>query len=287
MHAISRFATSLEARFAMANNAIELGAIAAAEGRDSTRIDCVIRAKAAEEYFIKAENLLVEIEEIDAFDWRVIWYRGVSFLAQQDYKQALDAFETCYREVPGELAVKLAIAISAECNADTARAIKYYDVVSRTNPEFTTAAFGLARCLAGVGKRDEAVAALARIPQTSNLYGQAQKSTAQTLIQTMAGSFPGTQELVKASSTIEALMLDGVEKFKLLRDVFKSALTLVANGRVKADPSVTVLGHQLDDTNIRLGLEHAYRNLARLSPDREKRIELVDLANQVRPRTLL
>jgi serine/threonine-protein kinase PknG len=287
MNALSNFRASIEVRLAAANNAIECGAIAAAEGQDSTRIDCVIRAKAAEDYFTKAEGLLVEVEEIDAFDWRVIWYRGVSFLAQQDYKQALDAFETCYREVPGELAVKLAIAIAAERNGDTARAIKYYDVVSRTNPDFATAAFGLSRCLAGVGKRDEAVAALSRIPQTSNLYGQAQKTTAQTLIRPMPGSFPGAQELVKAGSTIEALMLEGIEKFKLLRDVFVSALSQIDRGHVKPDPSVTVLGHQLDDTNIRLGLEHAYRNLARLSPDRDKRIELVDLANRVRPRTLL
>jgi serine/threonine-protein kinase PknG len=271
--AIEKFSTSLEAKLAMANNQIECGIIAS----DLTR----------QAFFDAAERHLVEIEEVDAFDWRVIWYRGVSFLAQKDYKQALDAFETCYREVPGELAVKLAIAVAAECNADTARAIKYYDVVSRTNPEFATAAFGLARCLAAVGKRDEAVAALARIPQTSNLYGQAQKSTAQTLIRTLAGSQPGAPELVKASSTIEALMLEGVEKFNLLRDVFASALSLVVNGRIKADPSVTVLGHQLDDTNIRLGLEHAYRNLARLSPDRDQRIELIDRANQVRPRTLL
>ena len=35
------------------------------------------------------------------------------------------------------------------------------------------------------------------------------------------------------------------------------------------------------------GLERAYRALARLAPTSEERIGLVDLANQVRPRTLV
>jgi len=34
-------------------------------------------------------------------------------------------------------------------------------------------------------------------------------------------------------------------------------------------------------------MEHAYRSLARLATDRAKRIELVDQANAVRPRTLI
>src|SRR5262249_29590690 len=163
-----RFKASIEAKLAMADN----------------QIQCAVTAIDASKplFFDQAEKYLAEVEEIDSFDWRVIWYRGVSFLAQKEYVQALEAFETCYREVPGELAVKLAMASAYECNRELGRAIKYYDVVSRTNPDFATAVFGLARCLAAVGQRDEAVAALARIPQTSSLYGHAQKSTAHTLI---------------------------------------------------------------------------------------------------------
>src|SRR5262249_13200116 len=120
-----RFKGSLEAKLALANNQIE-GAL--------TAID-----PAKPLFFAQAERYLLEVEEVDAYDWRVIWYRGVSFLAQQDFGQALEAFETCYREVPGELAVKLAMAIAYECNRELGRAIKYYDVVSRTNPDFATA----------------------------------------------------------------------------------------------------------------------------------------------------
>jgi serine/threonine-protein kinase PknG len=34
------------------------------------------------------------------------------------------------------------------------------------------------------------------------------------------------------------------------------------------------------------GLERNYRALARLTPDEDRRIELVDMANAIRPRTL-
>jgi serine/threonine-protein kinase PknG len=35
-----------------------------------------------------------------------------------------------------------------------------------------------------------------------------------------------------------------------------------------------------------LGCERSYRALARLTPDEDRRIELVDMANAIRPRTL-
>jgi serine/threonine-protein kinase PknG len=36
---------------------------------------------------------------------------------------------------------------------------------------------------------------------------------------------------------------------------------------------------------LRGGLEKSYRALARLAPDEERRLDLVDVANEVRPRT--
>ena len=60
--------------------------------------------------------------------------------------------------------------------------------------------------------------------------------------------------------------------------------------RFKADCAkvVEMSLHKWDEPNeraLRFGLEQGYRALARLTPDRERRIELVDLANEVRPRT--
>ena len=260
--ALMQFPNSIEALLTMARNQMRLGNYEAAEAS------------------------LVQVEGLDAFDWRVIWYRGLALIAQQAPAEAVNAFETCYSEVPGELAVQLAIAIASELSGDRARAVTYYDAVSRTDPNYATAVFGLARCLAVAGKRDEAVAALASIAPTSSLYGEAQKAMARTLIRDKP-SLPGSTELEKASATVEALMLQGVERFSLMRDIFATALGLLNAGQLRPAPAVKLLGHCLDDTNVRRGLEHAYRNLARLTNDAGEKIALVDMANKVRPKTFV
>src|SRR5262249_14603627 len=145
---------------------------------------------------------------------------------------------------------------------------------------YATAVFGLARCLAHAGRKDNAVAALGRIPQTSNLYPNAQKKIASVLI----AARPTTSELEKASTTIEALLLEGKEKFHIVRDVLQCAVALLVDNHVRPDKT-KVLGHELTEPDVRRGLEDAYRHLARLTDDRAERIALVDLANQVRPKT--
>jgi serine/threonine-protein kinase PknG len=47
-----------------------------------------------------------------------------------------------------------------------------------------------------------------------------------------------------------------------------------------------ILGCKPDARAVRFGLERSYRALARLTPDEARRVELVDLANAIRPRTL-
>jgi serine/threonine-protein kinase PknG len=50
-------------------------------------------------------------------------------------------------------------------------------------------------------------------------------------------------------------------------------------------PDGQLLGCEPSERSVRFGLERSYRALARLAPDRRRRIELVDMANDVRPRT--
>ena len=75
------------------------------------------------------------VEAKDPFDWRPLWYRGRALLAQKRYDEAQEAFNRIYSELPGELAPKLALALAAELSGDLRSAIRYYDVVSRTDPE--------------------------------------------------------------------------------------------------------------------------------------------------------
>ena len=260
--AVAQFPDSIEALLAMARNQVLIGS------------------------YDEAEKYLGRVEALDAFDWRVIWYRGLALIRQNMPGEGLEAFETCYREVPGELAVKLGIAIAAELSGDPARATRYYETVSRTDPNFATATFGLARCLAASGERDRAVLALGRIPQTSSLYDDAQKAIAATLIREKPTK-PGPGELERASTTIEALTLEGVERLALARDVLATALSLLRSGHLAPAPLVKLLGHPLDEANLRAGLEHAYRGLARLTDDEDQKVALLDLANQVRPRSFV
>jgi hypothetical protein len=47
-----------------------------------------------------------------------------------------------------------------------------------------------------------------------------------------------------------------------------------------------ILGCEPNARALRFGLEQSYRALARLTPEEDRRIELVDMANAIRPRTL-
>ncbi len=47
-----------------------------------------------------------------------------------------------------------------------------------------------------------------------------------------------------------------------------------------------IMGCEPNARALRFGLERSYRTLARLTPDEDRRIELVDMANAIRPRTL-
>jgi serine/threonine-protein kinase PknG len=232
--------------------------------------------------FDRAETFLAEVETRDPFDWRVTWYRGAALLAQGKVKEAQTAFERVYDELPGELAVKLAVGIAAEMARDVTTAIKYYDLVSRTDPSFATAAFGLARCLTHVAQRGQAVDAYRRVAATSNLYVHAQIALARALVQ-MKPVPPGVEEFQKVSEVVEALILEDREHARLRAEVLENALTLLSAKLLKASPTVQLLGQPLEDLPVRLALEKALRQLARWETDRGKQIALVDRANALRP----
>jgi len=65
--------------------------------------------------------------------------------------------------------------------------------------------------------------------------------------------------------------------------VLRAALGCVQTGGPA--PGGKLLGCEFTEHGLRLGLERSYRAQARLAPDRHRRIELVEAANSVRPRT--
>ena len=50
-------------------------------------------------------------------------------------------------------------------------------------------------------------------------------------------------------------------------------------------PGGRLLGCEFTERGLRFGLERSYRAQARLAPDRRRRVELIEAANGVRPRT--
>jgi serine/threonine-protein kinase PknG len=94
-------------------------------------------------------------------------------------------------------------------------------------------------------------------------------------------------ELSTACATVTRLPLDAQQGAELTRDILTCALDLLDGGTVGADPDVTIMSEPFTELGLRSGLERAYRTLARQAPTRDERIQLVDLANQERPRTLV
>ncbi len=233
-----------------------------------------------------AEKLLAGVAAQDPYDWRPRWYRGRALLAQQRYKDAQETFHLIYNELPGELAPKLALALAAELSGDLRSAIRYYDVVSRTDPNMTAAAFGLARSLAKMGDRNNAVTAYERVAVASSFYAHAQMALARTLLQTEPTA-PGEIELVQASKAIQSLKVEGLALHRLAADLFLTAIERVESKALTPSGGARLLDQAFDATALRLGAERELRACARHAPAVEEKIALIDQANHVRPRTLV
>jgi serine/threonine-protein kinase PknG len=220
---------------------------------------------------------------IDPGDWRVGWYDGLLALATGDHGRARQRFDAIYTALPGELAPQLALALTLELAGDPAAA-GYYDVVSRTDPAYTTAAAGLARCRLGAGDRTGAVEAYNRVPGTSSAFRSSQVGAVRALVRAHAGAAE-VSSLATAAALIEKLEIEAAELAALRAELLVQALAAVTGGR---ELPATVLGPARSGTirerEIRFALESAYREMAQAAHGPEK-IVLVDLANACRPRT--
>lgn len=235
--------------------------------------------------YSEAEDLLKALAAEDAWDWRVLWFEGRMRLAQSRPADARKLFDQVYFDLPGELAPKLALGLAAELVGDLAVATKMYDLVSRTDPAFVSAVFGLARCHCRNRDRKAAVEALNRIPPTSALYLRSRVEAARLLVGKEQGA-PKLDDLAAASALAESLSLDRMSKFTLSSQILAAAVDEVGSQAVRSNAEFRILGQPLQEKPLRLGLESALRSMARMMTG-DERIRLVDQANQVRPRTLV
>jgi serine/threonine-protein kinase PknG len=238
--------------------------------------------------FAEAEQQLLELEQADPFNWRVRWLRGKLRLAQKRAAEAQQLFDGVDAELPGELAPKLATAVAAELNDDPSLAADLYDRVSRTNPNFSTATFGLARCRLKLGDRHGAVAAYQRVPATSSRYVAAQLALARALVDASAGP-PGLDDLTRASEILGGLngqdVADSPELHLAAASLFLSAAEQLDRGKLSPN-GTRLLGRACIAAELRKGAEERLRRCARYARNDAERISLVDRANAVRPWTL-
>ncbi|WP_418961363.1 tetratricopeptide repeat protein [Streptomyces tritici] len=237
----------------------------------------------------QAGRALAALEEQHPDDWRVVWYRGVVALATRDDENAALSFDAVYDAFPGEPAPKLALAVCAEVLGQLDNAAEYYRLVWTTDPSYVSAAFGLARVQLAAGDRAGAVRTLESVPEASIHYTAARVAAVRARLRRRAPQDPLADDLTAAAAQVSALQglgLDAVRRERLSTEVLGTALDWVLSGSPGAPPGRTLLlGSELDERGLRFGLERSYRVLARLAQRGEERIELVERANRLRPRT--
>jgi serine/threonine-protein kinase PknG len=233
-----------------------------------------------------AGTALAELAAMDLADWQATWYEGLRQLAAGAPPLAAAAFDEVCDALPGELAPKLALALAAEAAGDRLTAARYYQLVWTVDRSYVSAAFGLARVRLAAGDRPGAIGAVAAVPPTSSHYLAAQIAAVRIQLARpdgQAGLTPG--DLQAAGARLGQLTLDAGRQQQLTAEVLQTALGTALTGQ--AVGSGQLLGCELTERALRFGLERSYRALARLAPDQARRIELVDQANEIRPRTWL
>ena len=237
--------------------------------------------------FTEAEKLLETLGTEDPWDWRVLWFQARLRLALGKPGEARRLFDQVYFDLPGELSPKLGLGVAAELAGELPLAAKMYELVSRTDPGYVSAVFGLARCQFKAGDRRAAVAALNRIPQSSALYLRSRVEATRMLVRSIDGAQkPVLEDLGSASALAESLPLDGLDKFTLSAEIYTAAVAQIGTRPAGTSNGMKILGQPLEDRSLRTGLENSLRSMARFV-NGDERISLIDQANAVRPRTLL
>jgi len=236
-----------------------------------------------------AQATLADLSSSPQADWRVAWYGGLCELAGGKPDRARAAFSAVYDEIPGELAPKLALAFAAEAAGDLPAARYYFQLVWTIDRSYVSAGFGTARAYLASGDRVSAIAAVAAVPETSSHHAAAQIAAVRLLVAGGAGL--SVADLHQADQRLVRLSLEDNDprRHQLAVEILRAALDWVSDGtaipqRASAQSAAErILGYEPNERALRFGLERGYRALATLMP--ERRVELVDMANSVRPRT--
>ncbi len=232
--------------------------------------------------FPVADEVVNDVLTDNPWEWRAVWLSGLAALARSDFESAATSFNTVLGQVPGELAPKLALALACEQTGASDLAEQLYAVCAATDANYVApAAFGLARTREQSGDAAGSLQALDLVAPTSAAYVAARRRRADLL----TSAAPGLDDLSAAAASIANIAMDPRDRLMILVRILTAAITEVE--RSGDQPQTTISGVAATEPDLRSGAERAYRDLATLTSDRAERIQLVDAANSVRPRTLV
>jgi Serine/threonine protein kinase len=215
----------------------------------------------------------------DPWEWRAVWLAGLGALAAKDYRNAQSAFNAVYGQLPGELAPKLALALACELGGEFDLAESLYQTCAATDQAYLTpAAFGLSRLRSNRGDLTGSLNALALVPSTSRGYPESLHLRAVRLVSLAADP----EGINLALSAVERAPLEPAES----RGYRATLLERAARLADQRGP-ITIAGAQVDAAALRARLADTYRELARLTDDPGVRAGWVDLANSLRPWSLM
>lgn len=244
-----------------------------------------------------ATTLLGGLETEVGSHWRIDWYAGSAMLIDEQYESAFTHFEAVLAAMPGETAPKLALAATSELilqhweSPDPTQwrdfAERYYRTVWRTDHNNVSAAFGLARMLTERGATAEALTALDQVPASSRHFTVARMTSVLTLLSGHAIEEIGEPALRDAAARVESLPSDEGRSLQMRTLVLGTALDWMRLGHAETEAREPILGVPFTERGLRKGTEAGLRGLARSAPARTHRYTLVDLANAIRPKSLL
>jgi serine/threonine-protein kinase PknG len=231
-----------------------------------------------------ATRLINELLAHDAWDWRAVWAQGLLALQRNEPAEAVRAFNAVYGQLPGELAPKLALARACELAGDFDVAERLYAVCARCDANYVAAAqFGLARVSEALGRNDDALAALSRIPTTSRAWVPGQRRRVELLNSESAT----VAQLDQAATELEQFPIDPREKLVLRTALLRHGFAALSSGKITNSGPATIGGVSVTDNGLRSAIEKSLRDTARLTENERERVALVDEANRIRPRTWL
>jgi serine/threonine-protein kinase PknG len=91
--------------------------------------------------------------------------------------------------------------------------------------------------------------------------------------------------LDRSARTIASISTESGMLYQLSARLLSYAAWMISEGKITSDRSRTLLGSAVDEHDLRLGAESAFRKAARYARDTRDKITLVDFANTIRPVT--